>query len=151
MDWPGPLTNERHQKSQINNLSNEAKMARLISGKALFALGFVCSLCLSPGALGKEYRSAGKPVKLTCIDDNRWVNGSRLELWGSAEKREGWIRIQGGNKVAAAFQQQALKSIWSDPAEEVFMVVVEPDLTARYYDKTGLSPAFESIRWHCSR
>ena len=119
--------------------------------KGLLALGVACSLGLSLGALSKEYRSAGKPVKLTCIDDNRWVNGSRLELWGSAEKQEGWIRVQGGNKVTAAFQQQALKSIWTDPAAEVFMVVVEPDLTARYYDKTGLSPTFESIRWHCSR
>ena len=122
-----------------------------MNGKVFLALGFACSLCLSPVALGKEYRSGEKPVRLTCIDDNRWVNGSGLELWGSAEKQEGWIRIQGGNKLAATFQQQALKSIWSDPAAEIFMVVVEPDLTARYYDKTGLSPTFESIRWHCAR
>ena len=119
--------------------------------KALLALSIVCSICLSTGAVGKEYRSGAKPVKLTCIDDNRWVNGSTLELWGSAEKSDGWIRVQGGNKVPAKFQQQALKSIWSDPAAEVFMVVVEPDLTARYYDKTGLSSTFESIRWHCTR
>ena len=122
-----------------------------MNGKVLLALGFACSLCLSPGALGKEYRSGEKPVRFTCIDDNRWVNGSGLELWGNAEKQEGWIRIHGGNKVAATFQQRALKSIWSDPAAETFMVVVEPDLTARYYDKTGLSPTFESIRWHCAR
>ena len=119
--------------------------------KAFLALSIICSICLSTGAVGKEYRSGTKPVKLTCIDDNRWVNGSTLELWGSAEKSDGWIRVQGGNKVPAKFQQQALKSIWSDPAAEVFMVVVEPDLTARYYDKTGLSSTFESIRWHCKR
>ena len=110
-----------------------------------------CLMCLSTEAVGKEYHSGEKPVRLTCIDDTRWVNGSRLELWGSAEKQEGWIRVEGGKKTAAAFQQQALKSIWSDPAAEIFMVVVEPDLTARYYDKTGLSPTFESIRWHCTR
>ena len=119
--------------------------------KAPIALGITCSMCFSMGAEGKDYRSSAKPVRLTCIDDNRWVNGSTLELWGSAEKADAWIRVQGDNKVPAKFQQQALKSIWSDPAGEVFMVVVEPDLTARYYDKTGLSSTFESIRWHCKR
>ena len=126
-------------------------MASLISGKVLLALGMTCSIWFSTGAVGKEYLSGEKPVRLTCIDDNRWVNGSTLELWGSAEKADGWIRVQGGKKVSAKFQQQALKSVWSDPAAEVFMVVVEPDLTARYYDKTGLSSTFESIRWHCTR
>ena len=126
-------------------------MVTLMNGKALLALGMTCLMCLSTEAVGKEYHSGEKPVRLHCIDDTRWVNGSRLELWGSAEKQEGWIRVEGGKKMAAAFQQQALKSIWSDPAAERFMVVVEPDLTARYYDKTGLSPTFESIRWHCSR
>ena len=126
-------------------------MVTLMNDKALLALGMTCLMCLSTEAVGKEYHSGEKPVRLTCIDDTRWVNGSRLELWGSAEKQEGWIRVEGGKKTAAAFQQQALKSIWSDPAAEVFMVVVEPDLTARYYDKTGLSSTFESIRWHCKR
>ena len=129
----------------------DAGMVSLMNCKALLALGITCSMWLSTGAAGKEYRSGAKPVRLTCIDDNRWVDGSTLELWGSAEKADGWIRVQGGNKVPAKFQQQALKSIWSDPAGEVFMVVVEPDLTARYYDKTGLSSTFESIRWHCTR
>lgn len=126
-------------------------MVTLMNDKVLLALGMTCLMCLSTEAVGKEYHSGEKPVRLTCIDDTRWVNGSRLELWGSAEKQEGWIRVEGGKKTAAAFQQQALKSIWSDPAAEIFMVVVEPDLTARYYDKTGLSPTFESIRWHCTR
>ena len=126
-------------------------MVTLMNDKALLALGMTCLMCLSTEAVGKEYHSGEKPVRLTCIDDTRWVNGSRRELWGSAEKQEGWIRVEGGKKTAAAFQQQALKSIWSDPAAEIFMVVVEPDLTARYYDKTGLSPTFESIRWHCTR
>ena len=126
-------------------------MARFMSSKTLLALGTTCLVCLSTLAVGKEYHSGEKPVRLTCIDDTRWVNGSRLELWGSAEKQDGWIRVEGGKKMAAAFQQQALKSIWSDPAGEIFMVVVEPDLTARYYDKTGLSPTFEPIRWHCSQ
>lgn len=126
-------------------------MVTLMNDKALLALGMTYLMCLSTEAVGKEYHSGEKPVRLTCIDDTRWVNGSRLELWGSAEKQEGWIRVEGGKKTAAAFQQQALKSIWSDPAAEIFMVVVEPDLTARYYDKTGLSPTFESIRWHCTR
>ena len=126
-------------------------MVTLMNDKALLALGMTCLMCLSTEAVGKEYHSGEKPVRLTCIDDTRWVNGSRLELWGSAEKQEGWIRVEGGKKTAAAFQQQALKSIWSDPAAEIFTVVVEPDLTARYYDKTGLSPTFESIRWHCTR
>ena len=126
-------------------------MASLISGKVLLALGMTCSMWFSTGAVGKEYLSGEKPVRLTCIDDNRWVNGSTLELWGSAEKADGWIRVRGGKKVSAKFQQQALKSVWSDPAAEVFMVVVEPDLTARYYDKTGLSSTFESIRWYCTR
>ena len=126
-------------------------MVSLMKCKALLALSIICSICLSTGAVGKEYRSGTQPVKLTCIDDNRWVNGSTLQLWGSAEKADAWIRVQGDNKVPAKFQQQALKSIWSDPAGEVFMVVVEPDLTARYYDKTGLSSTFESVRWHCKR
>ena len=126
-------------------------MVTLMNDKALLALGVTCLMCLSTEAVGKEYHSGEKPVRLTCIDDTRWVNGSRLELWGSAEKQEGWIRVEGGKKTAAAFQHQELKSIWSDPAAEIFMVVVEPDLTARYYDKTGLSPTFESIRWHCTR
>ena len=126
-------------------------MVTLMNDKALLALAMTYLMCLSTEAVGKEYHSGEKPVRLTCIDDTRWVNGSRLELWGSAEKQEGWIRVEGGKKTAAAFQQQALKSIWSDPAAEIFMVVVEPDLTARYYDKTGLSPTFESIRWHCTR
>ena len=129
----------------------DAGMVSLMNCKALLALGITCSMWLSIGAVSKEYRSGAKPVRLTCIDDNRWVDGSTLELWGSAEKADGWIRVQGGNKVPAKFQQQALKSIWSDPAGEVFMVVVEADLTARYYDKTGLSSTFESIRWHCTR
>ena len=126
-------------------------MARFMNSKAFLALSTTCLMCLSTLAVGKEYHSGEKPVRLTCIDDTRWVNGSRLELWGSAEKQEGWIRVEGGKKMTADFQQQALKSIWSDPAREIFMVVVEPDLTARYYDKTGLSPTFESIRWHCSQ
>ena len=126
-------------------------MARFMNSKAFLALSTTCLMCLSTLAVGKEYHSGEKPVRLTCIDDTRWVNGSRRELWGSAEKQEGWIRVEGGKKMTADFQQQALKSIWSDPAREIFMVVVEPDLTARYYDKTGLSPTIESIRWHCSQ
>ena len=126
-------------------------MVSFMNGKALLALGMTCLMWLSTETVGKEYHSGEKPVRLNCIDDTRWVNGSSLELRGGAEKQEGWIRVEGGKKMAAAFQQQALKSIWSDPAREIFMVVVEPDLTARYYDKTGLSPTFESIRWRCSQ
>ena len=75
-------------------------MVTLMNDKALLALGMTCLMCLSTEAVGKEYHSGEKPVRLTCIDDTRWVNGSRLELWGSAEKQEGWIRVEGGKKTA---------------------------------------------------
>jgi len=101
------------------------------------------------GTLAKEYSSGSKSLRFTCVDDNRWVNGTRLELRGNPDKGDGWIRVQGGPKQATQFEQQALKYVWSAQGSGDFMIVVEPDLTARYYDNTGLSPTFASIRWYC--
>ena len=111
-------------------------------------MAFLLSV-MACGTLAKEYSSGSKSLRFTCVDDNRWVNGTRLELRGTPDKGEGWIRVQGGPKQATQFEQQALKYVWSADGSGDFMIVVEPDLTARYYDNTGLSPTFASIRWYC--
>ena len=126
---------------QAHFVWQRASLWRLLTAFLLFTMA-----C---GTLAKEYSSGSKSLRFTCVDDNRWVNGTRLELRGNPDKGDGWIRVQGGPKQATQFEQQALKYVWSAQGSGDFMIVVEPDLTARYYDNTGLSPTFASIRWYC--
>lgn len=126
---------------QVHFVWQRASLWRLLTAFLLSAMA-----C---GTHAKEYSSGSKSLRFTCVDDNRWVNGTRLELRGNPDKGDGWIRVQGGPKQATQFEQQALKYVWSAQGSGDFMIVVEPDLTARYYDNTGLSPTFASIRWYC--
>ena len=112
------------------------------------ALATLC-LIIQP-AMGKEYHSGSKPLRFTCIDDSRWVNGSTLELRGDIQKRRGWIRIQGGAEQETKFEQQALNYRWYSEDPDAYVIVVTPDLMARYYDQTGSASPFSQSRWHCS-
>ena len=120
--------------------------ARALQWRLLGAFLLSVTACAT---LAKDYSSGSKSLRFTCVDDNRWVNGTRLELRGNLDKGEGWLRVQGGPKQATQFEQQALKYVWLAKDSEDFMIVVEPDLSARYYDNTGLSPTFASVRWYC--
>ena len=126
----------------------QAQFARQHAALWRLLMAFLLS-AMACGTLAKEYSSGSKSLRFTCVDDNRWVNGTRLELRGNPDKGDGWIRVQGGPKQATQFEQQALKYVWSAQGSGDFMIVVEPDLTARYYDNTGLSPTFASVRWYC--
>jgi len=111
----------------------------------------LAALCLAiQPAMSKEYHSGSKPVRLTCIDDSRWVNGSTLELRGDIQKQRGWIRIQGGSERDTKFELQALNYRWYSQDADDFVIVVTPDLMARYYDQTGGASPFSQSRWHCS-
>ena len=111
----------------------------------------LAALCLAiQPAMSKEYHSGSKPVRFTCIDDSRWVNGSTLELRGNIQKQRGWIRIQGGAEQETKFEQQALNYRWYSEDTVDFAIVVTPDLMARYYDQTGSASPFSQSRWHCS-
>ena len=126
----------------------QALFARQYASLWHLPIAFLLS-AMACGSVAKEYSSGSKSLRFTCVDDNRWVNGTQLELRGNPDKGDGWIRVQGGPKQATQFEQQALKYVWSAQGAGDFMIVVEPDLTARYYDNTGLSPTFASIRWYC--
>lgn len=115
---------------------------------ARLALAALC-LAIQP-AMSKEYHSGSKPVRFTCIDDSRWVNGSTLELRGDIQKQRGWIRIQGGSERETKFELQALNYRWYSHDTDDFVIVVTPDLMARYYDQTGGASPFSQSRWHCS-
>jgi hypothetical protein len=111
----------------------------------------LATLCLIiQPAMSKEYHSGAKPVRFTCIDDSRWVNGSTLELRGDIQKRRGWIRIQSGAEQETKFEQQALNYRWYSEDTVDFAIVVTPDLMARYYDQSGGASRFSQSRWHCS-
>ena len=111
----------------------------------------LATLCLIiQPAMSKEYHSGAKPIRFTCIDDSRWVNGSTLELRGDMQKLRGWIRIQGGAEQETKFEQQALNYRWYSEDTVDFAIVVTPDLMARYYDQTGSASPFSQSRWHCS-
>ena len=111
----------------------------------------LATLCLIiQPAMSKEYHSGAKPIRFTCIDDSRWVNGSTLELGGDIQKQRGWIRIQGGAEQETKFEQQALNYRWYSEDTVDFAIVVTPDLMARYYDQTGSASPFSQSRWHCS-
>ena len=111
----------------------------------------LAALCLAiQPAMSKEYHSGSKPVRFTCIDDSRWVNGSTLELRGNTQKQRGWIRIQGRAEQKTKFEQQALNYRWYSEDTDDFAIVVTPDLMARYYDQTGGNSRFSQSRWHCS-
>ena len=111
----------------------------------------LATLCLIiQPAMSKEYHSGAKPIRFTCIDDSRWVNGSTLELRGDIQKQRGWIRVQGGAEQETKFEQQALNYRWYSEDTVDFAIVVTPDLMARYYDQTGSASAFSQSRWHCS-
>ena len=111
----------------------------------------LATLCLIiQPAMSKEYHSGAKPIRFTCIDDSRWVNGSTLELRGDIQKQRGWIRIQGRAEQETKFEQQALNYRWYSEDTVDFAIVVTPDLMARYYDQTGSASPFSQSRWHCS-
>ena len=111
----------------------------------------LATLCLIiQPAMSKEYHSGAKPVRFTCIDDSRWVNGSTLELRGDIQKQRGWIRIQDGSEQETKFEQQALNYRWYSEDTVDFAIVVTPDLMARYYDQSGGASLFSQSRWHCS-
>ena len=111
----------------------------------------LATLCLIiQPAMSKEYHSGAKPIRFTCIDDSRWVNGSTLELRGDIHKQRGWIRIQGGSERDTKFELQALNYRWYSQDADDFVIVVTPDLMARYYDQTGGASPFSQSRWHCS-
>ena len=111
----------------------------------------LATLCLIiQPAMSKEYHSGAKPIRFTCIDDSRWVNGSTLELRGDIQKQRGWIRIQGGAEQETKFEQQALNYRWYSEDTVDFAIVVTPDLMARYYDQSGGASLFSQSRWHCS-
>ena len=111
----------------------------------------LATLCLIiQPAMSKEYHSGAKPIRFTCIDDSRWVNGSTLELRGDIQKQRGWIRIQGGTEQETKFEQQALNYRWYSEDTVDFAIVLTPDLMARYYDQTGSASPFSQSRWHCS-
>ena len=111
----------------------------------------LAALCLAiQPAMSKEYHSGSKPVRFTCIDDSRWVNGSTLELRGDIQKQRGWIRIQGRAEQKTKFEQQALNYRWYSEDTDDFAIVVTPDLMARYYNQTGGNSRFSQSRWHCS-
>ena len=111
----------------------------------------LATLCLIiQPAMSKEYHSGAKPIRFTCIDDSRWVNGSTLELGGDIQKQRGWIRIQGGAEQETKFEQQALNYRWYSEDPDAYVIVVTPDLMARYYDQTGSASPFSQSRWHCS-
>ena len=112
------------------------------------ALAALC-LAIQP-AMSKEYHSGSKPIRFTCIDDSRWVNGSTLELRGDIQKQRGWIRIQRGSEQETKFEQQALNYRWYSEDTDGFVIVVTPDLMARYDDHTGSASPFSQSRWHCS-
>ena len=112
------------------------------------ALAALC-LAIQP-AMSKEYHSGSKPIRFTCIDDSRWVNGSTLELRGDIQKQRGWIRIQGGSEQETKFEQQALNYRWYSEDTDGFVIVVTPDLMARYSEQTGSASPFSQSRWHCS-
>jgi acyl-CoA thioesterase len=109
------------------------------------------ALCLAiQPAMSKQYHSGSKPIRFTCIDDSRWVNGSTLELRGDIQKQRGWVRIQGGSERETKFEQQALNYRWHSEDTDGFAIVVTPDLMARYYDQTEGASLFSQSRWHCS-
>ena len=111
----------------------------------------LATLCLIiQPAMSKEYHSGAKPIRFTCIDDSRWVNGSTLELRGDIQKQRGWIRVQGGAEQETKFEQRALNYRWYSEDTVDFAIVVTPDLMARYYDQTGSASPFSQSRWHCS-
>jgi hypothetical protein len=111
----------------------------------------LAALCLATQpAMSKEYHSGSKPVRFTCIDDSRWVNGSTLELRGDVQKQRGWIRVQGRSERETKFELQALNYRWYSQDTDDFVIVVTPDLMARYYDQTGGASPFSQSRWHCS-
>ena len=111
----------------------------------------LATLCLIiQPAMSKEYHSGAKPIRFTCIDDSRWVNGSTLELRGDIQKQRGWIRIQDGSERETKFEQQALNYRWYSEDPDAYVIVVTPDLMARYYDQTGSASPFSQSRWHCS-
>ena len=111
----------------------------------------LAALCLATQpAMSKEYHSGSKPVRFTCIDDSRWVNGSTLELRGDIQKQRGWIRVQGRSERETKFELQALNYRWYSQDTDDFVIVVTPDLMARYYDQTGGASPFSQSRWHCS-
>jgi len=111
----------------------------------------LATLCLIiQPAMSKEYHSGAKPVRFTCIDDSRWVNGSTLELRGDIQKQRGWIRIQDGSEQETKFEQQALNYRWYSEDTVDFAIIVTPDLMARYYDQSGGASLFSQSRWHCS-
>ena len=115
---------------------------------ARLALAALC-WAIQP-AMSKEYHSGSKPIRFTCIDGSRWVNGSTLELRGEIQKQRGWVRIQGGSERETKFEQQALNYRWYSEDPDAYVIVVTPDLMARYYDQTGSASPFSQSRWHCS-
>ena len=126
-------------------------MTRQQHNRCVLARLVLAALCLATQpAMSKEYHSGSKPVRFTCIDDSRWVNGSTLELRGDIQKQRGWIRIQGGAEQETKFEQQALNYRWYSEDTVDFAIVVTPDLMARYYDQTGSASPFSQSRWHCS-
>jgi|GEM_PF-2459694 len=109
------------------------------------------ALCLAiQPAMSKQYHSGSKPIRFTCIDDSRWVNGSTLELRGDIQQQRGWVRIQGGSERETKFEQQALNYRWHSEDTDGFAIIVTPDLMARYYDQTEGASLFSQSRWHCS-
>ena len=117
----------------------------------VFARLVLAALCLATQpAMSKTYHSGSKPVRFTCIDDSRWLNGSTLELKGDIQKQRGWVRIQGGSERETQFEQQALNYRWYSEDTDDYVIVVTPDLMARYYDQTGSASPFSQSRWHCS-
>lgn len=132
-------------------LQSTAVMTRQHHNPGVLARLVLAALCLIiPPAMSKEYHSGAKPVRLTCIDDSRWVNGSTLELRGDIQKQRGWVRIQGGSERETKFEQQALNYRWYSEDPDAYVIVVTPDLMARYYDQTGSASPFSQSRWHCS-
>ena len=126
-------------------------MTRQQHNRCVLARLVLAALCLATQpAMSKEYHSGSKPVRFTCIDDSRWVNGSTLELRGDIHKQRGWIRIQGGPERETKFELQALNYRWYSQDADDFVIVVTPDLMARYYDQTGGASPFSQSRWHCS-
>ena len=109
------------------------------------------ALCLAfQPAMSKQYHSGSKPIRFTCIDDSRWVNGSTLELRGDIQQQRGWVRIQGGSERETKFEQQALNYRWHSEDTDGFAIIVTPDLMARYYNQTEGASLFSQSRWHCS-
>ena len=50
-----------------------------------FLMAFLIS-AMACGTVAKDYSSGSKSLRFTCVDDNRWVNGTRLELRGNPDK-----------------------------------------------------------------